>query len=64
MEEIEEKVWKQLEFCISEIQAQADRVPSSLKKIMNADMDTTQCEAECQFEIDQVFELLINEIKE
>ena len=54
MEEMEEKVWKQLEVCISKIQAQADRVPSSLKKIMNAELDISQCEAECQFEINRV----------
>ena len=63
MEEVEEKVRKQLEVRISKIQAQAEGVSSSLKKIMNADMDITQCEAECQLEIDRAFELLINKLK-
>ena len=64
MEEMEEKVRKQLEVRISKIQAQAEGISSSLKKIMNADMDITQCEAECQLEIDRAFESLMNEIEE
>ena len=53
MEEMEEKVRKQLAVRISKIQTQAEGISSSLKKIMNADMDITQYEAECQLEIDQ-----------
>ena len=30
-------------------------------KIMNADMDISQCEAECKFKINRVFESLISE---
>ena len=64
MEEMKEKLRKKLEVRISKIQAQAEGVSSSLKKIMNADMNITQCEAECQLEIDRAFESLIHEIEE
>ena len=64
MEEMEEKVQKQLEVRISKIQTQAEGISGSLKTIMNANLNITQYEAECQLEIDQVFESLINEIEE
>ena len=67
MEEMEEKVRKQLEvrFAFQRFKLkQKESLASSLKEITNSDMDITHCEAECQFEIDRAFESLINEIEE
>jgi hypothetical protein len=64
MEEVEEKIRKQLEARISKIQCQEEGVSSSLKKIVNAVVDINCCEAQCQLEINRAFELLINEIEE
>jgi hypothetical protein len=64
MEVVEEKIRNKLEVHISYIQAQAEGVSSSLEKISNADMDIHHCEAECKLEIDQAFEMLMDEIEE
>ena len=64
MKDKEEKVRNKLELHISKIQAQAEGISSSLEKIRNADMVIDHCETQCQLEIDQTFESLINEIEE